>query len=446
MKKVLAVVLALMLLLASAALAEPAKIIDFTDASVTVEMQGQTVRYNLDGLDITLALGLAGDVPTVQLDAVAAGDNVLAAVIQFIDGRMVLDVDGLSRPIAADMSAAGSTGADPQAILEEAFASITENSETKLGLIPGIPIPKIDLMSIAAQFGAQPAPDANGVQMASFSLPYEVVKLLLSQVGSLTAQLPAETTAQFGPVLDAIDQMIATDSGFALEGKVGDDGESTEMLVDVYPVSAGVTADSPAGALYVASTENNASVEVLLYQDGEQVRLGQFYIESVPDEAQLSATLEVSGMLSLDAGLYREERMDAEAQVVSLSLDAQGQKLDTSLVYGDKDEGTFAEFAMDIASQAALSFDIESAPNANGDAAGTFSLSAKTYADGSTVNVASNFVKTVGDVTFRTIANADDAIDAATASEEEAAQLSEEFNNVLSGLLGYLATLTPEVA
>jgi predicted S18 family serine protease len=63
MKKLLAIVLVLMLLTASAAFAETATVVTYANPVVSVTQDGQTQTIDLAGLEVTLSMGLVGEEP-----------------------------------------------------------------------------------------------------------------------------------------------------------------------------------------------------------------------------------------------------------------------------------------------------------------------------------------------------------------------------------------------
>ena len=132
--------------------------------------------------------------------------------------------------------------------------------------------------------------------------------------------------------------------------------------------------------------------------------------------------------------------------MIAFSMNAAGETMDASLTYGERDDKEYADFAMDIANQAALSFSIESDKGVEDGSTGNFSLSAQSYADDTIVNIAANYAEAMGEVEFRTIENLANAIDVANLEGGLDDQTAAELNNALAGILNYLGTLTPEVA
>ena len=432
MKKVLAVALALMMLLASAAFAETANVATLSNFNLMVTNPDGTMSVDLSGLKADIAMGMANDAPIIQLDVSGDGEKLLGAVIQFIEGKLALAIDGVSRPMVADM---GPTAGQAQETLNELFANLDQASDVKLPAFTGVAIPKVDLMQVPALFGATPTADENGVQTASFSLPYEMVKQMLDMI---LPMIPEQATAQLGPI---VDQVKSGALGIALEGKVADDGNTAEMLVDIYMVQNGVTAEAPALALYFASAENNDSFEVLVYQEGDTVTLGQLDLASDPAAATLDVGLDLMGQVKLNFSLYPEDG----AQVAALAVTAEGETINASLTYGEEGEKEYADFAFELPSQdVAASIHLDEAPDGNGNKAGALEVSVA--AQGQTVNLTCDLVEGKGDVQFRPIGSIANAIDANNVSEADANAFGAELESAIAPLLSYISSLEAQPA
>ena len=432
MKKVLAVALALMMLLASAAFAETANVATLSNFNLLVSSADGSMTVDLSGLKADIAMGLANDAPIIQLDVSGDGQKLLGAVVQFIDGKMALAIDGVSRPMVADM---GPTAGEAQETLNELFANLDQFSDVKLPAFTGVSIPKVDLMQVPALFGAAPTTDANGVQTASFSIPYEMVKQLLDMI---LPMIPEQATAQLGPVLD---QVKSGAIGIALEGKVSDDGNTAEMLVDIYMVQNGVTADSPALALYFASAENSDSLQVQLYQEGQAVTLGQLDVASDPAAATLDVGLDLMGQVKFNFSLYPQDG----AQVAALAVTAEGETINASLTYGEEGEKEYADFAFELPSQdVSASIHVDETPDGTGSKTGALEVSVA--AQGQTVNLTSDLTEGKGDVQFRPIGSLANAIDANNASEADAAAFGTELESAIAPLLSYISSLEAQPA
>ena len=427
MKKTIAIVLTLMLLVASVAMAEEASVLVLADPVLTTNAGGQPMTIDMNGLEIALAIGNdANGVPTIQMDAANGGQSLLNAVLQFIGNRAVLDVDGLSRPIAATVSG---VSADE---IAEGFDAMMQPSGFKLPAFTGVEIPKLDLVSVGAMVGA----GADG----SFELSYQMVNMLLGQLSNYRGVIPGTARQYTDMLFDAIDQMQATNSGFTLKGNVADDGASATLALDILPVQNGVTASASVATITLYSAANQINLDVDVHQDGQDMKLGQFALTSIPAEAELNFSLDLMGELGLAGSLYPQDG----AQVAAFELTAEGQKMNFSVTYGDRDAAQFADVVVSVEGQAAVECIVETTADESGAAYGTLDLTLDSLAEPvSQVNVKGDIMTAAEDYDFRSIDNAAAAIDAENMTEEESQQLSQEFDAISGNLMNYLATLAP---
>ena len=420
MKKILAIMLALMLLLASAALAETATVVSVSNPVLSITSDGETQNIDLAGFEIEAAIGNAGEVPTIQAVVTKDGEKLLDAVMQVLGSRVVVDVEGMSRPIAAEIPAGETAGES----IGQLFAALPELSNFRLPAFTGVTIPKLDLMSLGQMIGA----GADG----SFEVPYEMVNAVLSQLSQFKDAIPDSAKQYTDMIFDLIDQLQATNSGIALKGQITDDGATSALTIDVLPVSQGVTADEAAVILGVSSAENQFNITVDFNQDGQIMNLGEFALTSVPADATLSFELDVmSGSLNLAGSLYP----DNGAQVVAFELNIMGQKANLSLTYGGEGDTEFADFAFSVDGEIAMDCYAETTSDGNGNENGNLQLTVETTNPENQLTLDAGIAQTISDVTFRTIDNAADAIDAENMTDEEQARISEELEAATGSLM-----------
>lgn len=447
MKKLLAIVLALMLLTASAAIAETATVLTYSDPQITQTAGDQTNTADLTGATLTIAMGLAGEspdpedayaednrVPTVQIDIVKDGENLLSGEVQIIDNRLVMNLEGMSRPVAADMSAAGNLAGNGY---KSMFENLPQLAKSKLPAFEGVTIPKIDLMavtSLLSMLGVQPETSGNS---ASFELPAEMVNMLLSM---LLSQVPAEALQAIG-LQGSLEDLLAG-GGFALKGNVVDDGETAALELGIHPVADGVTADEAFLTITFTSAENTDALNVDISMGGQSMNLGKLALTSIPEQAELDLGLDLmNGQMSLTGSLYPQEGM----QVAALEMSAQGLKLNASLLYGENEGADITDLALSVENQSAIDLYVETTGDGNGSADGTCTLTVDTYgqAPGTVVVAGAVSQRVVEDFAFRSIDNAASALDATQATEEENAQLNEEMNAIMGRLLAAFNTVAP---
>lgn len=454
MKKLLAIVLALMLLTASAAFAETATVVTYANPVVSVTQDGQTQTIDLAGLELTLSAGLVGEepqagedgaeaadtrVPTILLDVVKDGEALLSGEAQFIGTALVLNLDGLSRPIAVDMTQAGEMAVGGY---RQMFAALPEMAKSSLPAFTGVQIPKVDLMSLAGSLpmlGIEPVTTENGV---SFELPAEMVNMLLTMI---LQQVPAEALESTG-LADVLNQLQAN-GGFALRGNISDDGTTGVLTIGVHPVAEGATADEAALTVNFSSAENADVLSVDMIMGGQTMTLGELALTSLPDQAELNASLQImQGTMGLAFSLYPQDGLQVGALELNVT-DPTGnaQKVTASLVYGQKDGADYGDFAFAVDGQMAVELVSETTGDGSGNATGNATLSVETYAEPqSNVGIASEVTQSVVEgFTFRNIENAANAINATSITDEENAQLQQELNGILGKLMGALGEVMP---
>lgn len=442
MKKLLAILLALMLLTASTALAESASIIQLNNIQVTNSVDGAEQVIRLEGLDATLAIGAPEGVGTVQLDVSNGSEALLGAVMQFVDDQVLLAVDGVDRPLASPINVGGMSldSQDPTTAIAEMFANASALSDVKMPVFKGATIPKVPLFDIVDMLGMfgitlPKETDANGVTTASFSVPYEVINQLLAY---LPYMIPEENKAQLQPLLDQLNALAQQGGGFGLEGKLSDDGQTAEMLIDLLPVVDGAPAADPAAGLYFKSTENYDTLQILVYQEGQGIPVAVIELESNPDEATLYVTANLAGQVNLSFGLRPSDEIDG-AQVAALEVEGNGQTIAASLTYGEVDGTEFVDFAVDAAGQAAISFHLDETPDGNGGKTGA--LDVRFENGNQIVAVTADVAEFSGDVTFRAVQNAENAYNAQTITAEEQQEFAAALNAALAPLINYMNSL-----
>ena len=454
MKKLLAIVLVLMLLTASAAFAETATVVTYANPVVSVTQDGQTQTIDLAGLELTLSAGLVGEepqvgedgaeaadtrVPTILLDVVKDGQALLSGEAQFIGTALVLNLDGLSRPIAVDMAQAGEMAVGGY---RQMFAALPEMAKSSLPAFTGVQIPKVDLMGLAGvlpMLGIEPVTTENSV---SFELPAEMVNMLLQMI---LQQVPAEALQSIG-LADSLNQLLAS-GGFALRGNISDDGTTAVLAIGVHPVADGATADEAAFTLNFSSAANADTLSVDMSMGGQTMTLGELALTSLPDQAELNGSLQImQGMLSLAFSLYPQDGLQVGALELNVT-DPTGnaQKVTASLVYGQKDGADYSDFAFAVDGQMAVELVNETTGDGSGNATGNATLSVETYAEPQgNVGIASEVTQSVVEgFTFRNIENAANAINATSMTDEENAQLQEELNGVLGKLMVAFGDVMP---
>lgn len=219
MKKLIAVILAVLLLGSAVAYAEAAPVLDLKDPVLEVAFDGETGRIDLAGLTLRFGVLGEGDEACLILNILGGDELLLRAAARMDGGRVLLAADGLSHTYATALPAAefmGSSGKEE----ESPVAGLMET-----------------LMS-QAEIGTEG-------EATTFRLPYTAVNDLLRELLPMLDKVPnaEELIAEFG-------EMEAQGQGFELNGSVTMSG-GFHLKLDVTPVGNGEAAPEPARRLLV---------------------------------------------------------------------------------------------------------------------------------------------------------------------------------------------------
>ena len=220
MKKILAVILAVLLLGSAAAFAENAPVLDLKDPVLDLTVEGETKHIDLAGLTLRFGVVGEGDDACLALNILGNGEPLFAAALRQADGRILLTADGLSHSYAVTLPAA------------DLVASGTDESagEGAASAISG---------EVLQKFLAEAEIDTSGDPI-TFRLPYTAVNKLLKELLPSLEQIP-----NADELIAELEAMEAEGNGLELNGSLSmTDG--THVVLDFTPVSGGAAADEPA--------------------------------------------------------------------------------------------------------------------------------------------------------------------------------------------------------
>ena len=444
MKKLIAIALALMLLAAQAAFAESAALVEFDNVVVHHTAEGQTREIRLEDMNATFAIGAPEGVATIQLDVTGGGKALLGAVMQFVDDKVVLGIDGVQRPIASAIKTTGMPGSDgdPMAQLAEMFASLGSMPDAPLPVYTGTTLPKVNLfgtLDMLAAYGMNipVETDANGVRTASYTISYQQVNVLLTL---LPGFIPQQNKAQLQPLLDELNAMTQSGRSFSIDIRLRDDGEQAEVLVDALPVEGGVAATLPAAGIHFVSTENHDTLQVLQYQEGASIPLMSFALDSEPGADAITLTGDVMGQAGFSFALRPSDEIPG-AQVFAMEMNGDGERITASATYGEQDDTRFMDFAMDASGREAVSLHMDTIPDGEGGRTGAMDVRFEDKAADENVQVTADIREHTGDVAFRAVKNVENAYDADRMTEADQQALASELQRALAPLLDYLGSL-----
>ena len=213
MKKLLAVILAVLLLGSVCAFAETGSTLDLKDPTLAVTSEGETTQFDFAGL--TLRFGTVGeeDDTRIVLNIFGEEELLFAAEMKVEDGRALLTADGFSHSYAVALPGVGETD---------------EADDGESGL-PAISTELMEKIMSEAEIGFEG-------ETITFRLPYTAVNGLLKELLPTVDAIPNadELVAQ-------LEEMEAAGEGIELAGTLSvSDGFHIDL--NIVPVSGGEAA------------------------------------------------------------------------------------------------------------------------------------------------------------------------------------------------------------
>ena len=235
MKKLLAVLLAVLLLGSATAFADTATVFTLSDPTVAVNMGGEEMNIDLAGLELAIAPIMEGEIPGAALNIYGNGELLLAAAARVLGDRALLDMEGLSNSYYAAIpdvaSMAGSmdlSGIDVEALTEIVMGSIELDTEG---------------------------------DTTTFKVPYTAVNQVLEAVLPALKQIDIEgVDLDLSEFEDTLAQFKETDSGINVEGSIKESETGVSVAVQTYLVQGGQASETPVTVVTVDIDQSEAGV------------------------------------------------------------------------------------------------------------------------------------------------------------------------------------------
>lgn len=425
MKRLTAVALALVLLLTTAACAERAKVLTWSNPYLELTQDGERRDTDLFGFSVRVMGGRPDDVSTLQAELLNQGEVVERGVLQCIDQKLYIEADALSDTYAVDLSELGGRG---QALVDAIFEDIDHLLDFKLPVFGGVSLQMVDMTAIAPLTGAPVTTDASGKKSAKIDVPYFLVKQALAMAGRYRTSLPESAQTAAGPLFSVIDGMVESDSGFALKGRVSTKKKKSSLSLDVYPVQGGVTAEAPEAKVKIVSAKNRVDVTVDLYRGESTVNVATFNLTSHPKSEAMDFSLDVMSLVQIDGRLYKEDG----TQAASLNVNAMGQKTSAYLNYGTIGYTDFVNVMVNASNRLDLTGSIQANDDGAGNSAGTSALDFQTYGDDPVrVGLTGEVAEGYEDVAFGKVEKTGNAVDLLHLTDGQSQKLTDELNRLL---------------
>ena len=212
MKKLIAILTALLMLAMCAASAETVVI---ADPVVKVDT-GSPMTLDLTGLELAVTAGEAGGVPAVQIDINGNGSKLMGAAVNVIGNKAVFAFDGGSNVYSVEIPA-------------EALQTVNN----------------LDLSKLNIDTDALMNTIMNGVELTdnSIKVPYTTINDVLEMLAPALSDVEIPGL-DVNELISAVAQLKESNSGISLEGTYEQDGSDVSANVSAIPVQNGVAGEA----------------------------------------------------------------------------------------------------------------------------------------------------------------------------------------------------------
>ena len=333
MKRWIAAMLALLMLLSAGALAEDSAAVLTLD-NVRVQSGDQTVE--LQGLAVSLVLENIGNLPAVALLIDGEGEPLATAVAQLTTEQLNIAVDGMDHgyyaPIPADQAARlAQVGDEGLAALVPALTSILD--QVTMPMFSGADIPKLDVTGV---LGSYITMTGNGV--SEFEIPAEAIDELLDQLLKL-AKARGDSASELDSAIELLEDFESKGQGVAIKGTITDDGATQKVDGDILLV-AGRNDTQKVAELSIISAENSWRLAVSVRRGFLTLNVLTASLISRPAEERIDVGFSVFGGLDFSLTLFKEDGLQkATFKAVGLGKDAE-----LDFAYGPQADGDLVSF------------------------------------------------------------------------------------------------------
>lgn len=363
MRKLIALLL-IMLLLGMSAVAEEAQDTALVTFISNIELESGTgAPTRLDGFEAYLSIDTADGLALVG-QAFNGDESLALAVAKLAGSQLKIGIDGLDMAYALDLPQLA--GQDTRALGELFRPVLPELLDARLPMIDVPSLPKLDVTALLSMVNTAVSEDGT----ISFSVPHELIDGLLDQVVQIGSAY-AQNVQGLSEALSLVEQLRESGTSVALRGTVMDIGDSQYIRAEIYPVTGGQTAESPAAFVNITSAQDTLSVAV---NAADAVESGLASLDVMTDVEQnaLSASLDIVDKMRYALGVYRED----DLQKVTLTVESAGMNLAAAVKYGKNDGNDVTDFTLTAGEDFGLELKSETAPVSDVSNAGVFELTA----------------------------------------------------------------------
>ena len=386
MKKIIALLLSLMLLLSMAAFAEealdPALVCCLSNIVIESTTNGETTAVNLEGLETYLSVDTSDGLALVA-QAFNGDDSLLLAVAKVVGSQLHFGIDGLDKTYVADIP--NLQGLDTAGMGDSLRPMLPALLSLELPMIDVGSLPKLDLVPIVSMVGAQTEGD-----ITTFSVPSQLIDSLLDQILEAVKGMDISVPGMEQAVA-MLEQVRASGMSIALSGQVVNTADAQTTTLDIYPVTGGQTAEAALLTLTLTSAQDDLTLAVDMNTGEQAMNIANLQIQTEAATKSLVGTLDIAGMMKFNLALFQEEGLQKAALTMESSMDA---SFALTLAYGVDGGRNMLDLSFAAGEDAAFEVVTHSAAGSDGAIQGDMEVTAAS--NGTSFRLTANFEKFLG--------------------------------------------------
>ena len=352
-----------------AAVLPPAMVARTQNVTVAVTSGGRTQTLPLQDFSAVIALDTTQD---PQLIAAAYQGNAPLALgmLQLAGDRLYFTMDGLYQTYETEIPALNTLDPDlPAQLIRVALPGLLG---LQLPAFGAITIPKMDFTPIFKPYIVETT-EQDDATVARFEISEDQMTQLIAQ---LSASLQASGQGgDMNAVIAALDDYKSSELILSAKGAITDSGNSQTAEFDLMVTSEGEIADTPTAVLKAETTLNDCRLTLSLPSETDLYDLAQARLFSDAQTDSTSLSFEALHALSGNLNLNREEGGIASIEWV-YQADFLNQLTDVNIIYGKTGDMGFLSVVGRNAGTGSFEFTASGMPESDTAYAGEFSYSA----------------------------------------------------------------------
>ena len=192
MKKIIALALVMMWLVAAVAVCEPtesmASTLELTNLTISTIQNGRMKSARLKNMTLTLIMGSTEGVPTMQVNFDNGKGQQVDGVVQIVDSRLLLAVGGIAGVYSVDLESIGG---------EQGEGAQVAMGYGKALLLAG---PHLDVLLMAL-----PTTDASGMRTLEIALPNAIYTRIASAMLSVAEGIESAEESDVSELIEKVD-------------------------------------------------------------------------------------------------------------------------------------------------------------------------------------------------------------------------------------------------